>query len=201
MYPHVCYTFVDGGYVRALALARGLDALNPRKLATGLLESTPVQTWAYDPTKHPNAVLGRVTYYDAIPEGDDGTDLKEYWRRIELLDDVHLGFGALKGLKRQVRQKGVDALIAVDMLVGAFSGLFDIAVLVAGDADFIPVVEELKRRGVMVAVAASPDSLSEDLRRAADRFIELPQGSKWLEPLHDGAKTFKLARQAAPRTP
>ena len=87
----------------------------------------------------------------------------------------------MKGLKRKARQKGVDTLIAVDMLVGAFSGLFDVAVLVAGDADFIPVVEEVRRRGAMVAVAGVSTSVSGDLRRVADRYIELD--SQWVTPM------------------
>ncbi len=67
------------------------------------------------------------------------------------------------------------------MLVGAFSGLFDIAVLVAGDGDFTPVVEEVRRRGVMVVVVAVSESLSDDLRRVADRFVEID--SQWLTPM------------------
>lgn len=193
MYPHLSYVFIDGAYLRGLAHDWGIAAPNPRKLATGVVESGQVQTWAFDPTKHPNALLGRITYYDALPddEAERSPDLEDYWKAIEVLDDVHLGFGALKGLKRKVRQKGVDALIAVDMLVGAFSGLFDIAVLVAGDADFVPVVEEVKRRGVMVAVAASTASLADDLRRVADRFIDIPKGSQWLEPMRVNGRTYE----------
>ena len=183
MYPHLAHVFIDGGFLRALGTERGLPLLNPKSLAKGLVESSQVQTWAFNPTALTNAFLGRITYYDAIP--DDGvqtsTDLQPYWRAIELQEDVHLGFGALRGLQKKARQKGVDTLIAVDMLVGAFSGIFDVAILVARDADFVPVVEEVKRRGVMVAVAASSDGLSDDLRRVADRFIEIPKGSQWLE--------------------
>ena len=182
MYPHLCYFFFDGGYLRGLARDWKIPAPDPRILASGLYDDPKVQTWASDPTKHRNALMGRITYYDAIPddENNTNTDLENYWSAIEVLDDVHLGFGTLKGLKRKVRQKGVDALIAVDMLTGAFSGLFDIAVLVAGDADFVPVVEEVKRRGVMVVVAASKESLSDLLQRVADRFIEIPRDWKWL---------------------
>ena len=60
--------------------------------------------------------MGRVTYYDAMPDDGEEADLQKYWDAVELLEDVHLGFGALTGLKKRVRQKGVDALIAVDML-------------------------------------------------------------------------------------
>ena len=194
MYPHVAYAFIDGGYLRSLSRERKIALVNPRKLASSLAESGPVQTWAYNPNTRTNALLGRVTYYDALP-GDGvqpNQNLLDYWKAIEVLEDVHLGFGAVKGLKRQARQKGVDVLIAVDMLVGAFSGLFDIAVIVTGDADFVPVVEEVKRRGVMVAIAASASSLSDDLRRVADRVVDIPQNTQWLHPMDVGGRSISM---------
>lgn len=185
MYPHLAHVFIDGGYLRGLAKAHRGKLVNPRAIAEVLANSTQVQTWAHDPGRHPNALLGSIHFYDAIPEADQGRreEIEAYWRAVELLQDVHLGFGALRGLKRNMRQKGVDTLLAVDMLVGAFSGLFDIAVLLAGDADFVPVIEELKRRGVMVAVAGVSSSVSEDLRRVSDRFIEISLDDSWLPTL------------------
>ena len=178
MYPHICHVFIDGGYLREEADRWDKADVHPRNLATRLVGNAELQTWASHHASSQNSLLGRVTYYDGLPDDGEESEHKEYWRAIELLPDVHLGFGALRGLGRRARQKGVDTLIAVDMLVGAFSELFDIAVLVSGDADFTPVVEEVRRRGVMVAVAAVSDSLSDDLRRVADRFIEID--SQWL---------------------
>lgn len=185
MYPHLAHVFIDGGFLRALAKERNRSLFNPKALAKGLVDGAQIQTWAYNPTVLTNTLLGRITYYDALPDdaNQPTVDLQPYWKAIELLDDVHLGFGALRGLQKKLRQKGVDTLLAVDMLVGAFSGVFDIAVLVARDADFVPVVDEVKRRGVMVAVAAPSDGLADDLRRVADRFIDIPQGSQWLEDM------------------
>ena len=59
------------------------------------------------------------------------------------------------------------------MLVGAFTGNFSLAILVAGDADFVPVITEVKRRGPAVIVAAEHRSASSDLIRAADRYQTL----------------------------
>ena len=192
MHPHLAHVFVDGGYLRVLAREHNQLLVNPRDLASQLMKSGAVQTWAFNPGQDPNAFLGRVQYYDALP--DDASPQKEeseaYWREVEKLEDVHLGFGALRGLKRNMRQKGVDTLMAVDMLVGAFSGLFDIAVLVAGDADFVPVVEEVKRRGVMVAVAGVRSSLADDLLRAADRFIDMKQSDQFFPTMRVSGRTW-----------
>ncbi len=175
MHPHVAHVFIDGGYLRAVGRDSGLDFRNPSALAKKIVASSTLQSWSSDPVNNVNnAFLGRATFYDALPDNGTNADLDEYWRAIELQDDMHLGFGALRGLKRKARQKGIDVQIAVDMLAGAFGGVFDIAVLITGDADFVPVVEEVKRRGVMVVVAAEPKSLADDLRRVADRNLEIP---------------------------
>jgi len=192
LYPHLIHAFLDGGYVRGLAKEFGRDLVNPRSFVKVLAESGPIQTWAYDPTKHPNAHLARITYYDALADSpaNRAPDLEEYWKSVELLDDVQLGFGALRGLARKVRQKGVDTLMAVEMVVGAHSGIFDIALLVAGDADFVPVVEEVRKHGVMVALAAAPKSLSDDLRRAADRFVEVQNNDQSFPPMRVDGRTW-----------
>jgi len=174
MYPHVAHVFIDGGYLRAVGRKTDCPYPNPSELAKKLVAHTTVQAWAANPVATVNTFHARTTFYDALPESDVDPCLQEYWRAIQTQEDMHLGFGALRGLKRKARQKGVDVQLAVDMLVGAFEGAFDVAVLVAGDADFIPVVEEVKRRGVMVVAAAEPVSLADDLRRVADRHIAIP---------------------------
>jgi len=66
MHPHLAHVFVDGGYLRALAKDFNKVLVNPRDMASQLMKSSAVQTWAYDPSIDPNAFLGRVHYYDAI---------------------------------------------------------------------------------------------------------------------------------------
>lgn len=169
---HLAYVFIDGGYLRRLAWDRNRPLYEPRKMAELLVKRQVIQSWTAIEGSLFNVRLARVIYYDAKPaDGDEGRDqeLADYWDAIELLPDTELGFGSVRG--RPPRQKAVDTLIAVDLLVGAFTNLFSVALLVTGDSDFVPVVDEARRRGVMVAVAAEEKSLAEDLRRAADRFV------------------------------
>lgn len=92
MYPHICHVFIDGAYLRVEAESRWNTAdVNALNLANKLMDSTAVQTWAYDRSRHPNALLGRITYYDARPGEDEEAVREAYWRAIELLPDVHLG--------------------------------------------------------------------------------------------------------------
>jgi len=191
--------FVDGAYLRALAKKHRANLVNPRRLCENVVSQPVVQTWAASPVQSWNTVLSRVIYYDAQPpEAQDASpSLQSYWGAIELLPDTELGFGQVRGgsKKRPPRQKGVDTLIAVHMLVGAYTDVYSVAVLVSGDADFVPVVNEVRRRGVMVVLAAMEDgSLSDDLRRAADRFVPIgPRdggSSAWFPELKVDEKTW-----------
>jgi len=169
--------FVDGAYLRALAKEASHDLVNPLLLVNHAARQ--VQNWGVPSGYAGMLALTRVTYYDAQAEDESKIDpcLQDYWRQVELLPDTHLGFGTVRGAanRKTPRQKGVDTLLAVDMLVGAFTKIFNAAILVAGDADFVPVVQEVRRRGVMVALVGT-DRAADDLRRAADRFVRIGTG-------------------------
>jgi len=50
-------------------------------------------------------------------------------------------------------EKGIDAAIATDLLSLSWQGVLDIAILVSGDADFIPAVERIQQQGLKVVNA------------------------------------------------
>ncbi len=50
-------------------------------------------------------------------------------------------------------EKGTDVALAVDALGVGLTGKIDIAVLVTGDGDFVPLARELMKNGVRVMVA------------------------------------------------
>jgi uncharacterized LabA/DUF88 family protein len=74
------------------------------------------------------------------------------------------------------QSKGVDISLAKDLLANAFMNNYEAAILVAGDGDFVPLVDEVKRLGKIVYVMFfSANGLSPDLKLAADIFIPLDQ--------------------------
>ena len=170
--------FVDGGYIRGCApeAEEPGESIWPRpaELIRFAANTEHVDSWLRA-TQYPRVGgihVQRTTYYDGRPDDDKDLDprLREYWEAIELEPDTQLGFGMVRGKKR-IRQKAVDTLLVTDLLVGVFTDLFEIAILLAGDQDFVPAVIEAKRRGVMVVVMAEERSLGDDLRRAADRVL------------------------------
>jgi len=62
-------------------------------------------------------------------------------------------------------EKGVDTLIATDMIRLAWEGAYDVAVLATSDSDLVPAVEFLNQRGRKVVQAGFPP-VGIDLARA-----------------------------------
>ena len=70
-------------------------------------------------------------------------------------------------------QKEVDVAMACEMLVHALRDNYDVAIVISGDRDFVPAIQHVQSAGKIVEVAAFRNSASEELRRTADKYIEL----------------------------
>lgn len=57
---------------------------------------------------------------------------------------------------RGTEEKGIDTMIATDLVRLAWEGAFDIAVLVSADQDFVPAAEHLQNKGIKVIQAGFP---------------------------------------------
>lgn len=162
------YAYVDGAYLRAEGSKISVPFPNPRMIV--LWVDQAIQSIGG------RVLLRRTSFYDAEPSDQPPSrDLKQYWEFVEKQFDTDLRFGELRGKPR--RQKGVDVLLAVDMLSACFRQVFDVAVLVAGDADFVPLIHEVRRHGVTVVVAGVKDTTARELQTAADRFVPLDSAS------------------------
>jgi hypothetical protein len=73
--------------------------------------------------------------------------------------------------EKERSSKGVDIALTKDLLTHAFQNHYDTAILMSGDADYVPVVEEVKRFGKRVLLASfEGKSLSDELRLACDEY-------------------------------
>ncbi|MDR3282354.1 MAG: NYN domain-containing protein [Candidatus Methanoplasma sp.] len=70
-------------------------------------------------------------------------------------------------------QKGVDMAMGLKMFDEASKDRFDTAVVVSGDADFIPAMEYVQAAGKMVETAAFSWSANDDIRSASDAYTVL----------------------------
>ncbi len=68
-------------------------------------------------------------------------------------------------------EKGVDVWMAVDIVTHAYSNIFDVAVLVSGDSDFVPAIEAVQDFGKKVINVCFPKTKSFHLNQVCDETI------------------------------
>lgn len=116
-------------------------------------------------TQQLNQPVHRQYWYDGIP--DSGPH--RYQRALRSCAGVQLRTGQLIEWGERRTQKGVDTRLVADLVVNATREQFSDFVLVSGDADMIPGVEEAVDFGVRVHLYGFGwDSMSSALRHACD---------------------------------
>ena len=73
---------------------------------------------------------------------------------------INIKYRYLKETPQGFKEKGVDVLLAIDMLINAYENNYDIAVLLSGDADFIPVIEKIQALNKKVELWCFKDSVA-----------------------------------------
>jgi uncharacterized LabA/DUF88 family protein len=168
------YVFIDGGHVR-----EGLSRIDVdwREINLGTVAFL-IPNWIQRKWRNEDIGRDRIFVYDAAPEDEavPASEVDRWLRRNDDQLDVHVRYGRLAGepSSNRRRQKAVDVQLAVDALNYAANDLYDVCVLVTGDGDFAPLAEAVRERGPLVAVCAFQFSLSDELRRQADRVGYLP---------------------------
>ena len=69
--------------------------------------------------------------------------------------------------------KGDDVYLATDLIKGSYENLYDVAIIISGDADFIPAIKLAQKNGKKVINAFFPKSSSYQLRNCCDGSINL----------------------------
>jgi uncharacterized LabA/DUF88 family protein len=127
-------------------------------------------------------ILTNAFYY--IAPLDIALNEEKYWKHQKFLAELEKiqGFKVvLCTLRKYPKEdgtfgfevKGDDVYLANDMLVGAYENLYDTAILVSGDEDFIPVINTLKRLNKKTENAFFMSTSSKKLRKLCDRVINL----------------------------
>lgn len=154
--------FVDG---ENLAI-RYKAELGDREPVSHVTHVPDVLVWTQYASRRlgPQEFVRRYYYTSARGDADARNELE--------LKLKALGIEAPRVFPRQKsgRSKRVDITLATDMLTHAQRGHYDIAILVGGDEDYVPLVEAVKSEGKRVAVWALESGLSPALHKAADHF-------------------------------
>ena len=123
-------------------------------------------------------VLIRASYYTAIVENEDYSPIRPLvdWLDYNGFTVVTKPAKAYTDANGRQRHRGdMDVELAVDML--EMAGHADHLVLFSGNSDFLALIQAVQRKGVRVTVVSTlksqPPMASDEVRRAADTFIDL----------------------------
>ncbi len=126
--------------------------------------------------------LVRMYYYNAVvgkvEEPERFKDQEKYFKSVAAIPYTELRLGRLVYTNQWPSsppfEKGVDVQLATDMITHAFKNNYDVAILVAGDNDYVGAIQAVKDNGKHVEVALfGQERTSRQLRDVADRIITL----------------------------
>jgi hypothetical protein len=99
---------------------------------------------------------------------------ESFFRSLNKTANVRVRSGTTRWNRRQgLHQKGVDVLLAVDVLSHVLSGATDHVTLVVSDLDFYPIFDALHQTRVKSHLVYSGSSTSDELIEAADTTMRL----------------------------
>jgi len=121
--------------------------------------------------------LVRIYYYNAEvgqrEEPERWKDQRAFFDSVEAIPYTELRLGRLVYTSAWPNtppyEKGVDVMLATDMLTHSFKNNYDTAILVAGDSDFVGALQAVKDNGKHVEAALfGEERTSVPLRKVAD---------------------------------
>jgi uncharacterized LabA/DUF88 family protein len=112
----------------------------------------------------------RKYYYTSAPGDIDNRN-----RIFDKLKSLGIEAPYVFPRKKKGRSKRVDITLSVEMLFHAYQRNYEVAILVAGDEDYVPLVEAVKNVGRRVFVWFFQSGLSPALKRSADYYCDISQ--------------------------
>ena len=172
--------FVDGGYLRQQMNDNLKEAQFLGDPEKSIFEANLQGIFGKSCERFfPNALadLIRIYYYDGVSTDPKHKKIKEYHEKLKKMNMVHVKtIPLIKSSKEKsgYKQKGIDTQISIDMISKAYENHYDVALLLAGDNDFEPVVNAVKNdAGKNVYGIYFSSSYSEHLKYSFDSVYEI----------------------------
>lgn len=141
--------------------------------------------------------LYRTYYYNILQDAEKrpqaAQEQQKFLASLYSIPRFEVRLGTTKQRGDQVVEKGVDIMLATDLLQYAWNNLYDVAVLVSGDGDFAYAVQAAKNSGKYVELAAFPNNLAPELSQIADERHFLDQ--QFFKDLWVGARQGFIGRR------
>ncbi|MFC2058268.1 NYN domain-containing protein [Chloroflexota bacterium] len=116
--------------------------------------------------------LFRTYYYNVLQDQaqypDGHKEQQEFLETLRKTPYLEVRLGSTKLAQGIPVEKGIDIMLATDLLYFAWNNFYDVAVLVSGDSDFAYALQAVKNMGKHVEVAYFESGVSKDLLNVAD---------------------------------
>ena len=145
--------------------------------------------------------LFRIYYYNIMRDADKNHqayhDQQKFLSALYNTPYLEVKLGVSKQRGETSVEKGVDIMMATDLLKLAWEDSYDAAILVSGDGDFAYAVKTVKDLGKHVEVAAFESNLSWELANIADKrhFFDVEYFTK----LWNNKPSVKASSQPKPK--
>jgi len=158
-----------------------IDGSNLYHSLKGFFKRTDIDIGKFSDKLLDKRRLIRIYYYNARvgqrEEPERYHDQQKFFAGITAIPYTELRLGRLvynNWPSSPPYEKGVDILLATDMITHGFKNNYDVAILVAGDNDFVGAIQAVKDNGKNLEVALfGKERTSMQLRRVADRVIDI----------------------------
>ncbi len=124
-----------------------------------------------------NVNLKKIRYYNSIPDISD--DEKIYYKHLEFLKKLEkkgiiIRTRKLQKIDGEKRENGIDVLISVDMIRKTLlENECECCIIISGDADFIPAMEIIKKKGFEAISCCVPQGHASELKEGKFRYLIL----------------------------
>ena len=143
--------------------------------------------------------LFRTYYYNVLQDPaqwpEAYRDQQEFLDNLRKTPYLEVRLGSTKIAQGVQVEKGIDIMLATDLLHFAWNNLYDVAVLVSGDADFAYALQAVKNMGKHIEVAYFERNVSRDLLDVADNRHLL--NGKFFKGLWSGKRRTRGKRPVA----
>ncbi len=121
--------------------------------------------------------LVRTYYYnlqqDTVRNPDGAREQGDFLNILRTMPYLEVRLGGLKMSNGIMVEKGVDIMLATDMVQYAYKDVYDTAIIVSGDSDYAYALQVVKNEGKHLEVAYMQSHASKDILELADVRHEL----------------------------
>ena len=140
----------------------------------------------------------RVVYagwFQGLYHTGQSTDKQRRLDRNRHLDLMHAGVEPkYVPMSQKSGEKGVDIALTIDALQVGLEGKIDIAVLVTGDGDFVPLIRALMKNGIRVATVYFEYETEKDKAFANERLLNVSNYTLNVNELEKSRKSQGIFR-------